>query len=233
MSNTDLDAYKAKHELVDCKKILVNKVLNNIHVKTTPALVEKIKKITLELEECMTAVNTLLYSQDKSVNTSTIALDQFGDHYWRFRPEGTTHIIRHPEENIVYWCRSAKSDAHHIKDIQSIWSLSSWSTHHHLFTKDGLRLDIVKYPSFNKIAIRYDGKVHSLPIPAEYNAIYDGLYQQGLAPTPFDTEHGFIHPQTNEFIDAKEALIYAKYIGIIPEDSEATQLVPAMVALRK
>jgi len=229
MSNSDLDAYKAKHELIACKKILVNKVLNNVHVKATPALVEKIKKISLELEECMTAVNTLLYSQDKSVNISTVVLDQFNDHYWRLRPEGTTHIIRHPEENIVYWCRSAKADAHQIKDIQSIWSLSSWSAQHHLLSKDG-SFDIVKYPSIDKIAIRHDGKVYSLPMPAEYSAIYEGLYKQGLAPTPFDTEQGFIHPQTNEFIDAKEAVIYAKYIGMLPEDSEAVQLVPAMVA---
>ncbi len=230
MSNSNLDAYKAKHELIACKKILVNKVLNNVHVKAMPALVEKIKKISLELEECMTAVNTLLYSQDMSVNISTVALDQFNDHYWRLRPEGTTHIIRSPEDNIVYWCRSAKSDAHQIKDIQSIWSLSSWSTHHHVLNKDGLVLDIVKYPSIEKIAIRHDGKVYSLPMPAEYSAIYDSLYQQGLAPTPFDTEQGFIHPKTNEFIDAKEAVIYAKYIGMLPEDSEIAQLVPAMVA---
>jgi hypothetical protein len=230
MSNSDLDAYKAKHELIACKKILVNKVLNNAQVKMTPALVEKIKKISLELEECMTAVNTLLYSQDKSVNISTIALDQFGDHYWRIKPEGATHIIRNPEENIVYWCRSSKSDAQHIKDIQAIWSLSNWSTHHHLLTKEDSGLDIVKYPSIDKIAIRHDGKVYSLPMPAEYTAIYESLYKQGLAPTPYDTAQGFIHPKTNEFIDAKEAVIYAKYIGMLPEDSEATQLVPAMVA---
>jgi len=230
MSNSDLDAYKAKHELIACKKILVNKVLNNVQVKTTPALVEKIKKISLELEECMTAVNSLLYSQDKSVNVSTVALDQFNDHYWRLRPEGTTHVILNPEENIVYWGHSSKSDAHQIKDIQSIWSLSNWSTHHHLLTKDGSALDIVKYPSIEKIAIRHDGKVYSLPMPAEYRAIYDELYKQGLAPTPFDTEQGFIHPKTNEFMDAKEAVIYAKYIGMLPEDSEAVQLMPAMVA---
>ncbi len=233
MSNSDLDAYKAKHELIACKKILVNKVLNNVHVKATPALVEKIKKISLELEECMTAVNTLLYSQDKAVNISTVALDQFNDRYWRLRPEGTTHVILNPEENIVYWGKSSKSDAHQIKDIQSIWSLSSWSTHHHLLTresKDGSVLNIVKYPRIDKIAIRHDGKVYSLPMPAEYSAIYESLYKQGLAPTPFDTEQGFIHPTTNEFIDAKEAVIYAKYIGMLPEDSEAGQLVPAMVA---
>jgi translation elongation factor EF-G len=163
MSNTDLDAYKAKHELIMCKKILVNKVLNNVHVKATPALVEKIKKISLELEECMTAVNTLLYSQDKLVNSSIIALDQFGDHYWRIKPEGATHIIRDLAENTVYWCRSSKSQALHIRDIQSIWSLSSWSTHHHMLTKVGSGLDIVKYPSIDKIAIRHDGKVYSLP----------------------------------------------------------------------
>ena len=231
MSNSDLDAYKAKHELVACKKILVNKVLNNVHVKSTPALVEKIKRISLELEECMSAINTVLYSQDRTANTSTIVMDQFNERYWRLRPEGATHVIIHPEENIVYWGKSNKADAHHIKDIQSIWSLSNWSDHHHLLKSDNtLALNIVKYPKIDHIAIRYDGKVHSLPMPAEYNAIYESFYKEGFAPTPFDAEQGFIHPTTHEFIDAKDAIIYAKYIGMLPEDSEVAQLTPAMVA---
>lgn len=231
MSNSDLDAYKAKHELVACKKILVNKVLCNVHVKSTPALVEKIKRIALELEECMSAINTVLYSQDRTANSSTIVMDQFNEHYWRLRPEGTTHVIIHPEENIVYWGKSNKADAHQIKDIQSIWSLSTWSDHHHLLKNDNaLALNIVKYPKIDHIAIRYDGKVHALPMPAEYGAIYESLYQQGFAPTPFDAEQGFIHPTTHEFIDAKDATIYAKYIGMLPEDSEVAQLTPAMVA---
>lgn len=233
MSNTELDAYKAKHELVACKKILVNKVLNNVHVKSTPALVEKIKRISLELEECMSAINTVLYSQDRTANSSTIVMDQFSEHYWRLRPEGTTHVIIHPEENIVYWGKSNKADAHQIKDIQSIWSLSSWSDHHHLLkaaSDHAVTLNIVKYPKIDHIAIRYDGKVHSLPMPAEYSAIYESFYKEGLAPTPFDAEQGFIHPTTHEFIDAKDATIYAKYIGMLPEDSEVAQLTPAMVA---
>lgn len=233
MSNSDLDAYKAKHELVACKKILVNKVLNNVHVKSTPALVEKIKQISLELEECMSAINVVLYSQDRTANSSTIVMDQFNEHYWRLRPEGTTHAVIYPKENIVYWGKSNKADAHQIKDIQAIWSLSSWSDHHHLLANagaDGLVVNIVKYPKIDHIAIRYDGKVYSLPMPAEYSAIYESLYRQGFAATPFDAEQGFLHPATLEFIDAKDATIYAKYIGMLPEDSEVAQLTPAMVA---
>jgi hypothetical protein len=228
MSNHDLDAYKAKHELIACKKILINTVLSNIHVQATPALVERIKRIAFELEECMTDVNKVLYSQDKTVNVSTIPLDQFNEHYWRLRPEGTTHVVIHSAENMVYWARSAQADVHHVKDFQSIWSLSSWSNDHHVMSKEG-GYDIVKYPVIDEIAIRYEGRVYALPMPAEYSAIYGNLFNQGLSPTPFDTELGFIHPKTNEFIDSKEALIYAKYIGMLPEDSEVEQFVPSML----
>lgn len=233
MSNSVLDAYKAKHELVACKKILINKVLSNAQVKSTPALVEKIKRISLELEECMSAINTVLYSQDQAANSSTVDMDQFNEHYWRLRPEGTTHAIIHPKENIVYWGKSNKADVHQIKDIQAIWSLSSWSDHHHLLkaaSDPALTVNIVKFPKIDHIAIRYGGKVHSLPMPAEYSTIYESFYKEGFAPTPFDSEQGFIHPTTHEFMDAKEASIYAKYIGMLPEDSEVAQLTPAMVA---
>ncbi|WP_410211870.1 hypothetical protein [Aquirhabdus sp.] len=237
MSHHDLDAYKAKHELIACKKILVNKVLNNSHVKSSQALVEKIKQISLELEECMAAINTVLYSQDKTANSSTIALDEFNEHYWRLKPEGTTHVIFDEKDNTVYWGKTSKANVQAVKDIQYIWSLSSWSDHHHLLKKEGAdashivspQLKIVKFPRIDQIAIRYNGQVNALPMPSEYGAIYENLYKRGFEPTPFDAEQGFIHPLTHEFIDAKEAIIYAKYIGMLPEDSDVSQLVPAMI----
>ena len=36
--------------------------------------------------------------------------------------------------------------------------------------------------------------------------------------------------ECQEFIDAKDATIYAKYIGMLAEDSDVAQLTPAMVA---
>ncbi len=233
MSHNDLDAYTAKHELVACKKILVNKVLTNDAIKESPALIEKIKKISLQLEECMAEINANLYSQSRSVNSSRMALDQFNEHYWRLKPEGATHAIFSPQENLVYWGKSNKADAHHIKDIQYIWTLSHWSDHHQLLTPDSMEsagLNIVKFPRIDKIAIRYDGKVYVQPMPSEYGVIYESLYKQGLEPTPFDAEQGFVHPTTQEFVDAKQASIYAKYIGMLPEDSEVAQLTPAMIA---
>ncbi len=232
MSNHDLDAYNAKHELVSCKKILVNHVLTNAHVKSNPALVAKIKEISLELEECMAAINIAAYRQERSVNSSTVALDQFSEHYWRLRPEGTTHAILSPAENIVYWGKSGKADAHKVKDIQYIWSLSNWSDQHHVLKKvptDESAFQIVKFPGIDHIAIRYNGQVYSLPMPNEYRAIYEMLYKQGMDPTPFDAEEGFLHPVTGAFIDAKDALIYAKYIGMLPEDKEIAHLRPAML----
>ena len=79
-----------------------------------------------------------------------------------------------------------------------------------------LAVNIVKFPKIDHIAIRYDGKVHSLPMPAEYSAIYESFYKQGLAPTPFDAEQGFLHPITHEFIDANDVcslLCFNKNIG--------------------
>jgi hypothetical protein len=233
MSHHDLDAYTAKHELVACKKILVNKVLSNEHVKADPALIEKIKQISLQLEECMSAINAALYSQSRAVNSSRIAMDQFNEHYWRLKPDGATHAIFSPQENLVYWGKSNKSDAKHIKDIQYIWSLSHWTDHHQLLSKSestDAAVNVVKFPRIDKIAIRYDGQVYVQPMPSEYGVIYESLYKRGLEPTPFDAEQGFVHPTTQEFVDAKQASIYAKYIGMLPEDSDVAHLTPAMIA---
>ncbi len=238
MSYHDLDAYKAKQELIACKKILVNKVLGNVHVRSSPELVDTIKKISLDLEACMASINTTLYSQDKATNSSTIALDEFNAHYWRLKPEGTTHVILNEQDNTVYWGKSSKVDAQHIKDIQAVWSLSSWSDQHHLLKREANLLNsaaspalkLVKFPRIDQIAIRYNGQVNALPMPNEYGAIYESLYKRGFEATPFDAEQGFIHPLTHDFIDAREAIIYAKYIGMLPEDSEVSQLVPAMIA---
>jgi len=233
MTHNDLDAYTAKHDLVACKKILVNKVLHNEHVKDFPALVEKIKQITLELEECMAKINSELYSHSRSVNSSRMALDQFNEHYWRLKPDGATHAIFSPQDNLVYWGKSNRADACHIKDIQYIWSLSHWSDHHQLLAQDSANtqdLDIVKFPRIDKIAIRYEGNVYVESMPSEYGLIYESLYKRGFEPTPFDAEQGFVHPTTQEFFDAKQASIYAKYIGMLPEDSDVAQLTPAMIA---